>query len=98
MEITLRDLPCSMFRIPRPLSINTSHGGHVVTVTEQPTSHIWLQDELVVGSIVSDGVASGASERGSWKFIRVVVDRPVPRHVIVRTSTGHLVLGNIRLR
>ena len=87
-----------MFRIPRPLSINTSHGGHVVTVTEQPTSHIRLQDELVVGSIVSDGVASSTGECCSWKFIRVVVDRPVPRHVIVRTSTRHLVLGNIRLR
>ena len=87
-----------MFRIPRPLSIDTSHGGHVVTVTEEATSHIRLQDELVVGSIVSDRVASCAGERCSWKFIRVVVDRPVPRHVIVRTSTRHLVLGNIRLR
>ena len=70
----------------------------MVTVTEEATSHIRLQDELVVGSIVSDRVASGAGKRGSWKFIRVVVDRPVPCHVIVRTSTRHLVLGNIRLR
>ena len=98
MEITVRDLPCSMFRIPRPLSIDTSHGGHMVTVAKEATSHIRLQDELVVGSIVSDRVASGAGERGPWKFIWVVVDCPVPCHVIVRASTRHLVFNNIRLR
>merc|ERR550517_1953534 len=90
--------PCSMFRITRPLSIDTSHGGHMITVAKEATSHIRLQDELVVSSIVSDRVASGAGERGSWKFIPIIVYCPVPRHVIVRTSTGHLVLGNIRLR
>ena len=98
IEKTVRDLPCSVFRIPRPLSIDTSHGGHVITVAKEATSHIRLQDELVVDSIISDRVASCAGERRSWKFIWVVVDRPVPGHVIVRTSTRHLVFGDIRLR
>ena len=73
------------------MTIDTGHGGHVIAVTEEATSHLRLQNKLVVGSIVSDRVPSSADESSSGKAVGIVVDRTVPDHVIVSTSTCSLV-------